>query len=259
MEDNRRVVIVTGGSRGIGREIALEFARNGCNVVIVARGDEELQGAARQLESAAGAPDRVLAVTADLADHAAAGKIVTAATGKWGSIDVVVNNVGGNRRKPFEQTTDADWQDLLELNLLSGVRLTRAALPHMRERRHASVLFISSIWGREAGAAELTLYVTTKAAMIALSKALAVELAPLGIRSNVIAPGSILFPGGGWERRLQADPEAITAFVEQEMPLGRFGTPAEVAALAFFLASPQASLITGACIPADGAQGRTLI
>jgi 3-oxoacyl-[acyl-carrier protein] reductase len=254
---HERIAIVTGGSRGIGLGIARAFAADGYRVAIAARGREALARAADELGSVG--PDRVLAIAEDLTERAAAQRVVDAVVSAWGAVDVVVNNVGGNRRMPFDGTTDTDWDDLLELNLLSAVRLTRAALPHMRGRAGANVLHVASIWGREAGAAGLGLYVTTKAALIGLSKALAVELAPDGLRSNVIAPGSILFPGGGWARRVAAEPDAMAAFVEQEMPLGRFGTTEEVAALALFLASPAASLITGSCIAADGAQGRTLI
>jgi 3-oxoacyl-[acyl-carrier protein] reductase len=121
------------------------------------------------------------------------------------------------------------------------------------------VIFISSIFGREAGGKGLSLYNTTKAALISLAKILSLEEAPHGIRVLSVAPGSIRFPGGSWDRRAQEDPEGIAQFVAQNLPYGRFGTVEEVASVVTFLASPRASLITGACIPVDGGQSRSLI
>jgi 3-oxoacyl-[acyl-carrier protein] reductase len=114
---------------------------------------------------------------------------------------------------------------------------------------------ISSVWGKEAGGAPG--YNVAKAGVIALAKALARDYAKDGIRVNSVAPGSILFPGGGWDRRQKADPEGIAAFVQRDIPMGRFGTPDEVADVVAFLASARARWITGACISVDGGQGRS--
>jgi 3-oxoacyl-[acyl-carrier protein] reductase len=270
-----RVALVTGASRGIGKGIALALARAGCRVAVCARGVQELRTAAEEIEhvareaaaargdaagpSGALAEPRVLPVPLDVTRRDAAQRFVAEVTAAFGAPEIVVNNVGGNRRKPFDETTDEDWDALLELNLLSGVRLARAALPGMKARRRGAILFIASIWGREAGLPDMSLYTATKAAEIAAAKMMAVDLAPYGIRVNSIAPGSIRFPGGGWDRRMREDPDGITAFVGQNMPLDRFGTVEEVADMALFLLSDRASLVTGACIPVDGAQGRTLI
>jgi 3-oxoacyl-[acyl-carrier protein] reductase len=254
-----RVVIVTGASRGIGKATAAAFAREGCRVAICARGRDDLRTAAKELEEVAGGTDRVLAVRLDLTARASARRLCERVRRDLGEIDVLVNNLGGNRRKAFVETTDADWDELLELNLLSSLRMAREVIPGMTARGRGVILFVSSIWGREAGGTNYTLYNTTKAAMISAAKIMAVELAGAGVRVNSIAPGSILFPGGGWDRRVKDDPEGMARFVEQNLPLGRFGTVEEVAALAVFLASDAASLVTGACIPVDGAQGKTLI
>lgn len=256
LELGGKVVVVTGASRGIGRAIALAFAHEGAQLVVCAR-DEAALDAQRGALEAAGAP-AVRALALDVTSPTAAAALIGAADA-LGGVDVLVSNVGGNRRKRFEETTDEDWSELLELNLLSGLRIARAAIAPMRRRGGGCMLFVSSIWGREAGGLDYTLYNATKSAQISAAKIMAAELAPDGIRVNSIAPGSILFPGGGWEARRRQDPEGIAAFVARDLPLGRFGTPEEVANLAVFLASPRASLITGACVTADGGQSKSLI
>jgi 3-oxoacyl-[acyl-carrier protein] reductase len=261
-----RVALVTGASRGIGKAIALGLAQAGGRVAICARGAAELQRAGDEIENAArharggGAAGPVVAsIVADLVRRDAAAHVVAEAARAFGPADIIVNNIGGSRRKPFDATTDADWDELLELNLLAGLRVARAAIPAMKQRRRGAILFISSIWGREAGQVDSSLYVTCKAAVNAASKMMAVDLAPFGIRVNTIAPGSIRFPGGGWDRRAREDPAGIRDFVDRSMPLARFGSVEEVAAAAAFLVSDHASLITGACLPVDGAQGRSIL
>jgi len=251
-----RVVLVTGASRGIGRATALAFARERTKLVVCARRASELERTAEELQAAGAVAVRSLAVDVTSAASAAA---LTGAAAELGGLDVLVSSVGGNRRKRFEETTDADWQELLELNLVSGLRLARASLPQLRARRRGSIVFISSIWGRETGGPGYTLYNASKSALISAARVLAREVAAEGVRVNSIAPGSILAPGGSWAARVAREPEAMAEFVRRELPLGRFGTAAEVAALAVFLASDQASLITGACITADGGQSHSLI
>ena len=135
--------------------------------------------------------------------------------------------------------------------------MSRLVVPIMDAQGSGAIINISSIWGRELGGSSS--YNAIKAAEIGLSKNLAKELAPKGIRVNSVAPGSILFPGGGWDRRQKADPDGMARFIEQTMPLGRFGKPEEVANVVVFLASNKASLVTGACINVDGCQSHSLI
>ncbi len=251
-----KVAIVTGGSRGLGKGIALGLAAEGCRLATCARGADALHAAAREIE-ALGAD--VLALPLDLTEADAAQHLVEATLERFGRVDILVNNIGGNRRKPFAETTDDDWDAVLNLNLKAHIRCSRAAIPHLKASGGGAILFVSSIFGREAGGAGLSIYNTTKSALISMAKIMALELAADGIRVNCIAPGSIRFPGGSWDRRVKADPEGMKAFVAQNLPIGRFGTAEEIADVAAFLVSERASLITGACLNVDGGQSRSLI
>ena len=240
LELDGKAVLVAGASRGIGKAIALAFVREGARVAAVARGKDGLD--ALELD---------VKIVADVATQAGAAVAVDGAVAAFGGLDIVIANVGKSFARDAAQMDDDDLAKSLDMNLWTSARVAQRAVPHLAKTR-GSITMISSIWGREAGGAPG--YNVAKAAVIALAKALARDYGKLGVRVNSVAPGSILFPGGGWERRQQADPAGIAAMVERELPLGRFGTVEEVADAVVFVASPRASWINGACIVVDGGQ-----
>ncbi len=251
-----KVAVVTGGSRGLGFYSARAMAADGARLAICARGEEGLAAAAEVLR---GEGAEVLTVACDVAEEGGAAELVDAVRSRYGALDVLVNNVGGNRRGRFEETSDEDWLDIIQLNVLSGFRAARLAIPLMREGGGGSIVFVSSVFGREKGGPGLSIYNTTKTALISAAGIMALELAKDAIRVNCVAPGSIQFPGGSWDKRVKADPDGMREFVRANLPLGRFGRGEEVGDVVAFLASERASLITGACIAVDGGQGRSLV
>ena len=245
-----RVAVATGGSRGIGRAIALTLATEGCNVAICARGEEKLRETEAELRG------RGVKVHAGVVDVARPGEVeafVDEVAHTLGKVDALVNNAGGARRGDDDET----WQAAIDVNLLAAVRASRAAVEHMKVNGGGSIINITSIFGRESGGSPT--YDAVKAAMTSHAKQLALQLAPIGIRVNSEAPGSIRFPGGSWDRRVQEDPDGMAAFVKQNLPFGRFGTVEEVANAVVFLYLPAASWITGASLNVDGGQSRSNI
>ena len=246
----RKVAIVTGSSRGIGRGIAIRLAEEGANVVLCARGGDELDSAVRSVDG----PGRAIGIVADVATPEGAAAVVAAAVDQLGGVDIVVNNVGGSGAKTFEDMDATDLQAVLDKNVFPAVNVSHAALPSLRSRGGGVIALISSIWGREGGGAPS--YNVAKAAEISLAKAMATDLAKDGVRVFSVAPGSTLFPGGSWERRTREDPEGIAAFIERELPFRRLGTVDEIADVVAFMVSPRASWVVGTCITVDGGQSR---
>jgi 3-oxoacyl-[acyl-carrier protein] reductase len=259
LELHDKIAIVTGSSKGLGLATARALIEEGCRVTICARGETALAEAAAALKAVAGGDGspRVLAVAADLATAAGVETVIGRTVETFGGLDVLVNNIGVAKGAGIVDTSDAEWQASFDQTLFPAVRASRLAVPLMRRRGGGAIVMIASIWGRESGG-RMT-YNAVKAAEISLAKAMAQQLARDNIRVNSVAPGSIRFPGGSWDRRVQEDPDAMDDFVRRELPFGRFGRPEEVGAVVAFLVSAKASWISGASVTVDGCQSRSLI
>ena len=248
-----KIAVVTGGSRGLGLAAAQALIAEGANVMVCARGAEQLQKAVAQLRTAAANGATAEGVVADVSSEAGVASVIDAAVKTFGRLDVLVNNVGTAKGGDLEATTDVEWQEAFDQTFFPAVRASRLATPHLRKQGGAIVI-VSSIFGREAGG-RMT-YNAVKAAEISLTKSLALQLAKDQIRVVSVAPGSILFEGGSWWKRQQSDPKGIAEFITRELPWGRFGRPEEVGATIAFLASPKASWVSGTTVVVDGCQSR---
>ncbi len=254
LELTNKVAIVTGSSRGLGLASARSLAREGCRVCICARGEARLHDAAAEIAADGVSPAHVLPVVADLAAADGVKAVIDRTVATFGGIDILVNSVGLAGGGTLLETSDEQWQEALDQTLFPAIRASKLAVPHMQKRGGGVIVIVASIFGREAGGRMA--YNAVKAAEISLAKSLAQQLAPAGIRVNSVSPGSILFEGGSWWRRQQADPAGIAAFVKRELPFGRFGRPEEVGDVVAFLCSDRASWISGTSIVVDGCQSR---
>ena len=237
-----RRAVVCGASRGIGRSIALGFAKAGAAVSICARGEKDLDATRRELGS------KGHSAPCDLADHDEILQYIAEAADALGGIDVLVNNASGLGLGDDE----AAWQASVAVDLMATVRATHAAMPYLERGHDASIVNISSISGL-GGSKRTPAYNAVKAALFSYTKSQAMKLAPQRIRANAVAPGSIEFPGGLWEQRKTEDPQLYNS-VLAEIPFGRLGTPEEIADVVLFLASPLARWITGQTLIVDGGQ-----
>jgi len=257
MDLSGKIALVTGSSRGLGLASARALAKEGCQIGLCARGADQLEFALEEVRSIANGRDAVTAIPVDLSTIEGVEAAVKQTVNQFGGLDILVNNVGVARGADLLETSDAEWQTGFDHTLFPAIRASRLAVPHMRRRGGGAIIIIASIWGRESGGRMV--YNAVKAAEISLAKALARQLAVDNIRVNSVAPGSILFPGGSWDRRRLADPEGLAEFIRRELPFGRLGRPEEVGEVVAFLASSRASWISGASITVDGCQSRSLI
>ena len=237
--------IVCGGSRGIGRSIAIGMAQAGASVSICARGEAALEAARKDVAAAGGGT--VHAMACDLANEASINTYIAAASQALGGVDILVNNASG-----FGSTDDlAGWEASYKVDIMATVHASHAALDHLRAAK-GCIINISSVSALRSSARTAP-YGAAKAAVIHYTLSQAAMYAKDGVRVNCIAPGSIEFPGGSWEKRKETAPKLYDA-VLRSIPFGRLGHPEEVANVAVFLASPLASWVTGQAISVDGGQ-----
>lgn len=238
-----RVALVTGGAGGIGRAIARRFLAAGAMVVLADIRGEAAESTARELDPRG---DRAAGAGGDVSRGADAERLVRETVARFGRIDILVNNAGYmGRVAPLWELTDADWNDVLAVDLTSVFLLSRAVMGPMRARRSGCIINMASIAGKE-GTPQLVPYSVAKAGIIAFTKALAKEVVADGIRVNCVAPGVVTTP------LLDQLPAEATRAMLGKVPMGRFGTADEVAAVVQFLASDAASFITAQCLDASG-------
>jgi 2-dehydro-3-deoxy-L-rhamnonate dehydrogenase (NAD+) len=238
-----RVAIVTGAARGIGFAIAERLSRAGAQVMVADIAEDGAAAAAERLREGGG---KAAGVAADVTSPTEVGAMVERTLDAFGAVDILVNNAGiTGRDAPLWETTDEDWEKVLDLNLTGVFYCCRAVVSHMRERRSGAIVNVASISGKE-GNPNMIPYSVSKAGVICLTKALAKEVITDAVRVNAVAPGVIETP-----LLDQLQPEAID-YMKSKVPMGRMGSPEEVAAVVHFLASDAASFVTGQCYDVSG-------
>jgi 3-oxoacyl-[acyl-carrier protein] reductase len=244
-----KVALVTAGTRGIGLGIAQALSNEGVRVAVAARTEADVKRTAASLGG--------FGIVADLMTEEGGRHAVKETEDALGPIEILVNNLGLRAGTSWGDTGTKEFEAAFSGNVAVSVRMTQLVLPGMVLRGWGRIVAITSVWGRETGGAPA--YNAAKAAEISFVKSLAREVASKGVTVNAVAPGSILWTGGGWDRRQKADPEGIADFVRQDMPLGRFGTVDEVSSVVAFVCSTQAGLVNGAVLAVDGGQSRSAI
>ncbi|MCM8797735.1 MAG: SDR family oxidoreductase [Candidatus Omnitrophica bacterium] len=251
-----KYALVTGGTHGIGKAIALALADEGCSVAVCSRTSSRIAETERELK-AKGA--NYLAIHADVTLKKDIDRVFKTIINKWDTLHILVNNVGGGGRwgeEDIEATDERVWQEVYDKNVTTAIRFIKLAIPYMRRQKWGRIITITSIYGREAGGRPW--FNIAKTAQTALMKNLALkkDIVRYGITFNSVAPGSIMIPDTGWDKERKKNPIAFKRFVRQNFPLGRLGTPEEVASVVVFIASEKASLVNGASILVDGGESK---
>lgn len=250
---NGKVAVVSGSTRGIGKSIASNFLGEGAVVYISGRNSNQIDRELEQLKN--DYPNSIRSYCGDLTKTKTIQDMISTIIEQDGHLDIAVANIGSGRSKPGWNIEDISWQECMEKNFFSSVKLTRECLKIMIPNRTGNIIFISSIAGCEVIDAPLP-YAAAKSALLSYMKYTARLLAHEGIRINAISPGNILFEGGTWSNKLMETPEDVKKYIRDNVPLNRFGSPEDIARLACYLASDYSSFITGANFIIDGGQTR---
>ena len=253
----RKFALVTGGSYGIGRYIALALAEEGSNVAICARDRDRLEKTVAEIRAKG---VQSIGVSADVTVPQGVRNVIQTVIRSWSTIHILVNNVGGGGQRvgtPVEEIAEEVWLAIYNRNALAAIRFTMQVIPFMRKQRWGRVVTIASIQGREGGGRPW--YNMAKSAEISLMKTLAMnhDLARDGITFNSVAPGGIIIQGNEWDAFRREDPERFSKVIHEKLPRGRLGTPEEIASAVVFVCSEKASLLNGACIVVDGGESRS--
>jgi NAD(P)-dependent dehydrogenase (short-subunit alcohol dehydrogenase family) len=239
-----RVAVITGASKGLGKQMAKSLAAAGAAVGLAARSEGLLNEVAAEIAQAGG---KVEVMVADVTDETGAGEVAQHVEEKLGVCDILINNAGINNRKSIEDFTLAEWNEILAVNLTGPFLMTRAFVPGMKKKKFGRILNMTSIMSH-VSLPSRTGYSSTKAGLLGFTKSLALELAPFNITVNGISPGPF---GTEMNRPLMEDPEKNAMFTSR-IPLGRWGRVEEIGALAVYLCSEEAGFITGTDIVIDG-------
>ncbi len=254
-----KYALITGGTHGIGRAIALTLADEECNVCVLSRDKERVEKTISELK-AKGVD--AIGIQADVMLESNIKNAFQSVIEKWGTIHILINNVGGGGRwgsEIVEETKEEVWLEVYNKNVLAAIRFTNLAIPFMRKQKWGRVVTITSIYGREAGGRPW--FTMAKIAETALMKTLAKQryLTEDNITFNSVGPGAIMIPDTGWEKTKKENPKELEEFIKNELPLGRLGEPEEIASVVAFICSEKASLLNGASIPVDGGQSKSIL
>lgn len=252
-----KYALVTGGTHGIGKAIAFALADEGCRVAVCSRTRSRIEETEKQLKSKG---VDCLAIQADVTIEKDINKVVDEIIKKWGTLHILVNNVGGGGRwgkEDIEETDEKVWQEVYDKNVMSSIRLTKLVIPYMRKQKWGRIVNITSVYGREAGGRPWFNMAKTAQTVLMKNLSLKKNIVRDGITFNSVAPGCVMIPDTGWEQEQKKDPAAFKTMVNESFPLGRLGSPEEVASVVAFICSEKASLVNGASIPVDGSEGRS--
>ncbi len=250
-----KVALVSGSSRGIGKGIAYHLLSKGATVYLTGRSLVELEHTYDEFRSQF--PDRVCKYLGDLGNTATIAGLLKTIMDDYGRIDIVVANIGSGKSLMGWDIPDNLWEESMQINFMNAVRLSRESLRHMTAAKKGAIIFIASIAGVETIAAPVP-YSCAKAALLTYMKNTAPLAAESGVRMNAISPGNVFFTGGTWDRKIRESPESTQEYIQKNVPLQRFGTPDDIGSLVCYLASDDASFVTGSNYIIDGGQTRSL-